>query len=224
MAFSGNDMINGYTRDELFQLTNNDLRNVTERGWQKGPQGTPVSPEEFSRAAQGAFGLDTKAAFRETMAAEAEFSLNPPAPTPKPSSQYAATTWGGNDEYDFRTPSGQLCLIRKIDTERLVEAGILSKVTRLSGLVQQGIDTSEGKPPVKGVSAILDEPEKAREVIEVINALVVSLVVQPQLYVPVEGKPAPAGAINVNKVQLGDRIAIMEEAMGGVTKLDAFRN
>jgi hypothetical protein len=223
MAFSDN--INGYTRDELFQLSNDDLRNVSERGWQRGPDGKPVSPEDFSRLAKGAFGIDDKAAFQEIREAEAAYSLAPPAPPQASNDPYAATAWGTPDEYDFVVPSGQRCLIRKIDTERLVASGILSKVTRLSGLVQKGIEQTQGKPPTPdSMAVILEDPAKAQEVIGVINTLVATVVVKPQLYIPVTGQAAPAGAVDINRVDLADRIAILEEAMRGVSKLDNFRN
>lgn len=215
MAFSDNDMVNGYTRAELFDLSNDNLRLVMDRGFVKGPLGMPVDPAE----------MRTQAEHMKWEAAQMAMSPSPAAPS-QAANPYAPTAWAsdGPSEYDFQVPSGQLCRIRKIEAEMLIEAGILGQVTRLTGVVQQGIDEAEGRK-VQRVGEILQkDPAKSKEIIGVVNSLVCVVVLQPPLAVPNAEGEVPAGHINVNRVNLMDRMAIMEEAMTGVVKLDSFRS
>lgn len=149
-----------------------------------------------------------------------------PAPPQTDGDPYQVTAWGTN-EYDFTAPSGQRCRMRNLDEQMLLEAGILEQVTRLPGLVQQGpVRQGQGKPPAPDVDmeALLKQPDKLADMMGVINTLVATVVVKPVVRVQVTDEaPLLPGQVLARSINLGDRMAIMERAMGGVMKLDAFR-
>lgn len=158
--------------------------------------------------------------------AEAERPAAPVAAPATGEDRYAATVWGQN-EYDFTTPSGQTCRMRKLPVEELLRAGILDRVTRLPGIAQEQIDLAEGLPPVD-VPEMPDE-ETVAVVIELVDVLLPLAVIMPKVHsVPKpdesgEVKGREPGRIYTDMIELVDRIAIMERAIGGLKTLDAFR-
>jgi hypothetical protein len=212
----------GFTRAELAELDNADFEAATTGRLTKEAYltrqaeaarstGQYVPEAHEQRMGQAIFGPDYTA---------------PPSPSQNP---YAVTAWG-QDEEDFVVPSGQRCRLRKVNEEMLLEAGILEKVARLPGLVMQGpIRSGQGKPPVneeKQLQSMLENPEQLRDLMATMNTLVGLVVVAPRIVVTPPGeerKPLEPGQVYVESVGLGDRVAIMEQAMGGVKKLDSFR-
>jgi hypothetical protein len=141
-------------------------------------------------------------------------------------SKYAVTAWG-ETEFDFRTPSGQLCRLKKADVAELAEKGILDQVTRLPGVTAGVIATAEGQPPQKADT--MPDRETIKTVIDLVNILVPMVVVAPEICpLPepmADGSPGPReeGRIYVDSIEITDRIAIMTRVLGGLQKLDAFR-
>lgn len=140
----------------------------------------------------------------------------PPSPA-QDANPYAVTSWGSS-LYDFTVPSGQMCQMRKIRPEEMIGTGLLDKISRLPGFAQELITKAEGQPPAKPLS----QEEQMALVIEVVDELVPQVVVQPRVY-PDDTEDAPEGAVFVRDIELADRIAIMERALGGVRKMDNFR-
>lgn len=195
----------GYTRAELAAMSAEDMRAV-------------MAGTKLKASAQA-----------EQRLGEAIFGAGYVAPSPVPSSQdpYLVTAWGSNEE-DYRTPSGQLCRLRKLVPEDLLELGILDEVSRLPGLVQAGpIRQGEGQPPTDPEKEMLDllrDPDKARAMMGVIDKLVAYAVVKPNLKtVPPEGEERKPGQVYTDMVGFGDKVAIMEYVLSGVRKLDSFR-
>ena len=142
-----------------------------------------------------------------------------PPPTP-PQARPASEVWGSDASYDFTAPSGATCRLRKLAPEKLIETGLLDKLTRLPGLAQGLIDKAEGKPPVKAQ----DEMAGIKAVLEILQELLPIVVVEPQVYRdPAEGEEKVMGRIYVSSIDLNDRLAIMNEITKGVTAMDSFR-
>lgn len=132
---------------------------------------------------------------------------------------YAPTTWGSN-EFDFTTPSGQRCRLRKLPIEDLAKAGILDRMTRLPGLADQLVKKAEGAPP-EPVMPNGDQIEIVTELVDILTPLVV---VQPQVWpVPAEDEQRVTGRVYVDTVDFMDRVAIMNRVVGTVQSLDNFR-
>lgn len=194
-----------YTTAELQAMTPEELSTAQARGFVKPPPVVTadltgdhlVVPENEQKMGEAIFGPDYSG--------------------PSMPSKYAITTWG-SDLYDFRVPSGQLCQMRKLRPEKLIETGLLDKITRLPGLVEVEVRKAEGLPP----QAAIPDAEQLKQVVAVVNPLMSLVVVQPQVCAD-DVDPLPQGAIHVSDIELFDRIAIMNRATQGVAKLDNFR-
>lgn len=138
----------------------------------------------------------------------------------QPSDPYAPTAWGSN-EYDFTVPSGQLCRMRKLRPEELIKAGLLDKVSQLPAYAEELVQKAEGVQPQKQSMPTAGELE---QLVDILDKLLPLVVVRPKLWpAPAEDEPRVPGRVYVDDVELGDRIAIMERAMGGVAKYENFR-
>lgn len=156
----------------------------------------------------------------KTQGLEANFSTATPAQPSPPQDPYAPTAWGSRF-YDFTTPSGQTCQLRKLDPGELIKTGLLDKITRLPALADEEIRKAEGAPPVKRVA--MPSTQDMQALVEVVDQLLPMVVVQPKVWPDEDGQPRIEGRVYVSDVELGDRIAIMNRATTGVAALDNFR-
>lgn len=197
-----------YSTAELSAMNAEDLRVAQANGFVK-----PLSAEEATaqkRMGEAIFG---------------EGYQNPTLPSPVQGAslqnpdRYAVTSWG-TDLYDFVTPSGQRCQMRKLQPEALIGTNLLDRVTRLPAFAEENIRKAEGKPP----ASALPDKEALQQLVGVLNDLLPMVVVQPKLWPdPEAGEERVPGRVYVSMVELGDRVAIMERAVGGVSKMDNFR-
>ena len=142
-----------------------------------------------------------------------------PSPPSSPQDRYAPTTWGSK-YYDFTAPSGQTCQMQKLVPEDLVGTDIIDKITRLPAFAEENIRKAEGQPPMVALS----DKQSLEEVLVVLDELLPLVVVQPKLWPePKSGEEREPGRVYVRDVDLVDRIAIMNRAVGGVAKMDNFR-
>jgi hypothetical protein len=142
-----------------------------------------------------------------------------PSPPATPQDPYAVTAWG-ETEYDFRTPSGQLCRMKKLRPEELVEAGLLDRITRLPAFADAEVRKAEGQPPLSSIPS----KEDLAVVVETLDELIPMVVVKPHVArVPKDGEGRVEGVVYTDMIELTDRIAIMERAVQGVSKMDKFR-
>lgn len=135
--------------------------------------------------------------------------------------RYAPSVWGSN-EYDFQTPSGQLCRLRKLPLDKLAETGLLDRITRLPGLAGELVNKSQGLPPEQ---IEMPPAETVELLVEILDKLLPLVIVAPEVWpLPPEGEERLSVRIYVDSIDLGDRVAILEKAVGPLVKLDSFRN
>jgi hypothetical protein len=154
-----------------------------------------------------------------------------PIPGGDAAARYSPTSWGSS-EFDFVTPSGQMCRLRKIPEIELLEAGILDKITRLPGLAQQLVDRASGIAPTPemDLKVISENRETLEALLEIVDKLTVLAVIKPTIHaVPVadetgEIKGRNPDWIYIDSVDLMDRIAIMNRSLAGLKAMDSFRN
>jgi hypothetical protein len=145
-----------------------------------------------------------------------------PPPVPSADVWRTAKEAGKSRTRDFTCPSGQTCRIRPLDPERLLEHGILDKITRLEGLADGLVQTAEGQPPVLGKVPTREELEL---LLDTVNIIVPLAVEEPYLSpVPEKGTARNPELIYVDDVDVDDRMAILEEALKGLKQLDRFRH
>lgn len=159
---------------------------------------------------------------------EINLGTSMPTAAPEPRDDVWATKALHKDGDEFVCPSGQKCLLREVTPDRLLEAGILDKVTRLEGLAEELIRKSSGLPPEKQA---MPSREDLAALLEVINVLMPIAIVEPKIYLDSEPEQddehpngVPAGGIRCSNIDLDDRMAIMSEALKSVRRLDPFRN
>jgi hypothetical protein len=149
------------------------------------------------------------------------------SPVPPPvQARPAAEVWGAT-EYDFTCPSGAQCRMRKIMPEKMLETGILDKIAVLPGYAQEVIEKTEAVGPPQPER--MPTKEEIGTLVDVLDTLIPMVVVQP--WVSSVPKPGPDGVtpervegiIYVDSIDLDDRVAIMERAIGGANKLRSFR-
>lgn len=151
---------------------------------------------------------------------------------PSNNDKYAATSWGGPTEFDFECPSGQLCLMRKVDISVLMEKGLLTKLDSLTSIVENEVIPKNAKQKAEAeaqkIKSAVDTlksrtPEEMRTIMTLVNELVVMSVVKPELHlVPANGKRRD-GVIYVDSVGFGDRMAIFGKCMEDTANLRQFR-
>jgi hypothetical protein len=180
-----------------------------------------MSLVEFEQAKKRGFSKPLIAAPGEERPAAAGIAVGSSVPTPV-AQPAAGNVWARNRAggKDFVCPSGQTCKLRPISIEALMMEGVLDKVTRLEGLAQILIDKAEGAPPAKQV---MPSREDLEELLNLVNVIVPLAVAEPRVYRD-DDPNAPADAIRVSDIELDDRIAILNQAMSGLQKLDRFRN
>ncbi len=160
----------------------------------------------------------------EARAAEVKQIVSNSVPQHGESDPYAVTAWG-QTEYDFVTPSGQRCRLRKLDPAELAEAGILDKVTRLPGVTAGLVEKSSGQPPAPEPDPeAMPDKETIRALVDLVNVLVPMVVVKPSVApIPENDEERVQGVVYVDSIEITDRIAIMERSLQGLAKLDSFR-
>lgn len=166
-------------------------------------------------------------------------------------SDYSPHTWGQAPTWDFTTPSGQLCHIRGLEMEDLIELDIVDDIDTLSSLVNaQHIEPVTGKRPqdrqpktptkaellakqeAEGMAVFREmtkDKDGFRRLMFVIDKATVAAVVKPALtsaYKTDETKvpveERVPGNIYCDSVPMGDRMAIFQAAVGRLGDLSQF--
>lgn len=153
---------------------------------------------------------------------------------------------------ELNLPSGEVCLVRNVSIEELMELGILDDMDSLSGIVQtEHIDRVAGKTKAQtlaeslagldasspeGRAALLEivkDKERWTKLIAFVNKVALRAVVEPAVY----DRDAADGvhavhmpthdAVAIQEVDLTDRLAIMTAALSamraGVQAVEPFR-
>ena len=130
--------------------------------------------------------------------------------------KFAPTTWGkpvaSNEPYEFRTGSGQLCLIRKLGMDDILRLGMLDKVDFFAKSMAEDDEADKPKPTKK---------ELAKHVLgnfdnmdETINAFICVGVIAPQvLPVPEHAALRREGVVYVDTIPFTDRVTLFSEIM-----------
>jgi len=200
-----------YTDAEVQSMSTTELVEARVRGW--------VKPENESSEFSDFRGAAAAAAAQTMNTTPTHINLGNSVPRPEGHADVWKSQAVQSDGYDFVCPSGQKCKMRKLQPERLLETGLLDKITRLEGLAEGLVQAAEGAPPQKEK---MPSREDIAMLIDTVNLLLPMAVVEPKVYAN-DDDNAPEGAIRVSDVDIVDRVAIMEEALKGIRALDAFR-
>lgn len=201
-----------YTDEEISAMSTTELVEARVRNWVKQPT-TRLRPEEVRLIASP--GADAKVNVQSSVPARV---TQPPVDDSDGRNVWRRKKSGGDD---FTCPSGQKCKLRPLQLENLMMEGILDQVTRLEGLAQVLINQAEGLPPEKQK---MPSREEFADLLGLINKIIPMAVAEPRVYPDDYTGPVPEGAIMVSDIDLMDRVAILNESLGGLKKMDNFRN
>lgn len=157
-----------------------------------------------------------------------------PAKKKEEHDKYAATSWGSSTE-DLECPSGQVCLVRRIDPMQLLADGVLSKSDMLTAMVDQkhvSRKAKGGKSSAKSqemsnemvMKQALKDPKKMQELVDVVNAVTLATVIRPELHpIPEDDEDRVPGNVYVDSVDINDKMFIVQYAFAGHRDAAKFR-
>lgn len=150
------------------------------------------------------------------------------APRRETKDKYAPTRWGGEEYIDLEVPSGQLCQVRRPGVEGLLKAGILHDMDILTPLIVEHREVAEGKRKKEAADESLAElakdPAKVDSMMHLLDRVVCYAVVQPPLEMtPNDPTRRESGVVYADMVDLGDKMFILNYAVGGSKDLQRFR-
>jgi hypothetical protein len=203
--------VGDYTEEEIRSMSVGELSRAQENGFSKQTV-TRLRPEEVRLIASP--GADAQVNVQSSVP---ERVTQPPVDDSDGRNVWKRKKSGGDD---FTCPSGQKCRLRPLQLEKLMMEGILDQVTRLEGLAQAFINRAEGLPPEQQK---MPSREEFADLLGLINKIIPMAVAEPHVYPDDYTDPVPEDAISVSDIDLMDRVAILDEALGGLKAMDNFR-
>lgn len=170
----------------------------------------------------------------------------------KDNSVYAPSAWLSRD-FEFELPSGDKCLLRKIDPMSLIETGMLDKLdfatnvvmgTHVKNASMSNVERikrerakreakAKGEDPDKAVSRVDDEealkslrenPEQLSGFRDVMDNMLLLGVVAPKMTLaPENDDDRVDGVFYTDTVPFNDKLAIFNKLMAGVKVVEQFR-
>lgn len=148
---------------------------------------------------------------------------------------YAVTSWGVvNAPFDMTTPSGQKCLVRKLEMEDVLAHGLINELDGIStALIDENAPEEEQESGASLLVAFKDT-DKFGRLEKTINKIVQITVVQPVIYgIPdevlnpqtrkPEAGPRVEGRAYVDQISFMDKMSIFGKVFEGFKGLEQFR-
>lgn len=157
---------------------------------------------------------------------------------------YAPSSWASST-YEFTLPSGDKCLLRKIDPLTLAEAGLMDKLDFATSVVMNthaknaNMTTVErvkrdrakraGQDPDEDadratMQAIMRNAENSRAFREVLDQMMVVGVAAPKMHIPPDNEDDKEyGKFYTDGPPFADKMAVFNELMKGVRATEQFR-
>lgn len=167
-------------------------------------------------------------------------------------SKYAPKSWEDRD-FDFELPSGDICLLRRLEPLDLIEYGLQDKLDFATAVVQ-GVHvkngamskvekvkrdrarreaTAKGQDPDEAVeeleteaalAAMKADPEQMMNMKQALNIILINFVVAPEMHEPPElDEDRVVGRYYTDAVPWNDKMAIFNKLMAGVKVVESFR-
>lgn len=167
-------------------------------------------------------------------------------------SKYTPKAWEDRD-FDFELPSGDICLLRRMEPLDLIEFGLqdkldfattvvmnthvkngsMSKVDKIKRDRAMREASAKGEDPDAAVEALEAEkaleamkanPDQMRNMKEALNIILANFVVAPEMHEPPElDEDRVVGRYYTDAVPWNDKMAIFNKLMAGVKVVESFR-
>lgn len=137
--------------------------------------------------------------------------------------KYELTGWGrkpSDNEKDVKLPSGQLCRVKVLEMEDIIELDLIDALDTFSGKLLEDPRKSKKKKkdegPMNGFMDLLRDKERSKKLIETINKVIPQAVVIPTvLPIPAEGEERREDGLYVDRIPLPDRFTIFGATFEG---------
>jgi hypothetical protein len=161
--------------------------------------------------------------------------------------EYTPSAWGVRD-FDFEVPSGGKVRLRRMDPLDLIKYELTDKLDFLTSLVmtkhvangsrskieQVKADRARREAKARGedpdaaegisVEELMKDPKKFEGLSDVLDKVMLVGVVKPNLEIaPANDEDRKEGVIYTDTVPFNDKMAIFNQLMGGINRLEQFR-
>lgn len=163
----------------------------------------------------------------------------------KDESKYAPKAWSTRD-FEFELPSGDLCLLRKMDPLELIEHGLMDKLDFATNVVmgthtknaqmsnvervkrerarRQGTEEVVDADNMSTLKEIAQNPEGMSGLKAVLEQVLLLCVVAPKMYPPPDNDDDRVeGIFYTDTVPFNDKMAVFNAVMAGVKVVEQFR-
>jgi hypothetical protein len=136
---------------------------------------------------------------------------------------YAVTSWGvTNKPFEKVTPSGQRCLVRKLEMEDILVHGLMNELDGISTALM----SEEGSDP-KDDSSLMNafqDQKKFKQLNATIGKIIEITVLKPTIYsVPEGDEQRVKGRAYIDQVDFMDKMALFQAVFEGFKGLETFR-
>lgn len=141
--------------------------------------------------------------------------------------KYALSSWGASAYEDLHLPSGQLCLVKRVGIEGLLQAGVIHDIDPLQKLVREHEDRVQGKDAPDAnqqMMEILKDDTQIASLIHLLNRVLCYVVEKPNVQMaPNDVTKRVDGVVYTDSVELEDKLYILTWTIGGAEKVAQFR-
>lgn len=164
--------------------------------------------------------------------------------------RYAPVSWGTEETFDIRCPSGQVCKARMLEMEDIVELDIMDAMDVLGPEVMSEEENRKGPRDFqKSAKQLQAEKEakdrefmkdmtkdktKFREMIAMVDKIVARCVILPKIHRPIKivgdrefpiaREDREEGVIYTSSIGFEDKMHIFDKVFGGMEGLKSFRD
>lgn len=146
--------------------------------------------------------------------------------------KYSLTGWGKQSkEFDIVLPSGQTCLVTKLQMEAIVELGLMNDLDSFTGSIIPDKKSSKKKSAKQEeqdtedsfVNALKDKTQFSK-MMGTIDKVVVACVVIPAVtHVPAEGEERRDDVVYTDMIDFNDKLTIFGKVFDGLGGMEPFR-
>lgn len=165
--------------------------------------------------------------------------------------KYSATSWATTPVHDLKMPSGQLCQVKMLDMEDLVELDIVDQVDELGLVVSDHEEAAKGKPmdrqkkkPTKKEAAaaqdkaakeVMRDKKRFKVMAQVADKVVAHCVLQPKIVlhvtedadgelIPIPYDERDPSLVYTDAIPFNDKMFIFDDVFEGTEDLKSFRD
>lgn len=150
----------------------------------------------------------------------------PEPQTPVPV-HYGGSSWARPEEYDFVTPSGTRCRIKKVRVEDALALGVLEDIDLFTAKLMENADGTKRKATPEEVNSQvltkLSDGNRSGKFFGSLNKLLTQAIVAPKISLTDNGN-LPDDTIFVDWIEFTDKMAIFREVFQKrMEKIEPFR-